>query len=551
MWLVVKTLFLSVVFVYCDKSTSLPWDAGKAGMGNNMKNTLSVTKEINSENLCILDKAIGDYNIGIIGMSHGFASILELTEIPDLEHYFPRLNLVAVAQPGPDDRLLQKARDKGMSIYSSYQEMLKAHPEINLVIENTGKQHLVPEIRSILPAHVSLLDYGATVFLCGLLLMFQVKKRCMLNLSWHRDLFQAVVDHLQEDLLLLDTKGVIQDLNMHVSKRLGKKKNDLIGRHCTEIFSCARGAFYRGFSIGEDYTDAVCPFNKTLATQQPAEAMQTWVDEQGRARYFRIYTYPVFDQSGILKWVVEMRRDITIRTEMEKRVALSEKLATIGELSTYIAHEIRNPLFVISGFANVLLRKPEHDEAVREYLLGIQRECKRLDRILKRFINYARPPKPVFKAVDVNKMIQHVVQLFDSTSREQQITFKMDLPSNLAKAEGDPELLKQCLINLVKNSIESMPQGGTLRLSTFMDEQYVGVRVSDAGNGIPKEVWNRAFNPFYATGEGTSAELGLAMTKKILDDMQGRMELSSHKDKGSTITIRIPMLSAMPDSDMG
>ncbi len=330
-----------------------------------------------------------------------------------------------------------------------------------------------------------------------------------------------------------------------------RKKNELIGRHCTEIFSCARGAFYHGFSVREDYTDAVCPFHKTLATQQPAEAVQTWVDEQGRARYFRIYTYPVFEQPGNLKWVVEMRRDITIRTEMEKRVALSEKLATIGELSTFIAHEIRNPLFVISGFANVLLRKPEHDETVRENLLGIQRECKRLDKILKRFINYARPPKPVFKKVDVNKMIQDVVQLFYSTSREQKIIIKMDLPSSLAKAEGDPELLKQCLINLIKNSIESMPQGGTLSLSTFMDEQYVGVRVSDTGKGIPREVWNRAFNPFYTTGEGTSAELGLAMTKKILDDMQGRMELSSHKGKGSTITIRIPMLSAMPDSEMG
>ncbi len=79
---------------------------------------MSVNSELYSENLCILDRATGDYNVGIIGTSHGFASILELTEVPDLEHYFPRLNLVAVAQPAPDDRLLQKARDKGMSIYS-------------------------------------------------------------------------------------------------------------------------------------------------------------------------------------------------------------------------------------------------------------------------------------------------------------------------------------------------------------------------------------------------------------------------------------------------
>ncbi|WP_287042849.1 ATP-binding protein [Desulfonatronospira sp. MSAO_Bac3] len=516
-----------------------------------MVNNISVNSERYSENLCILDRATGDYNVGIIGTSHGFASILELTEIPDLEHYFPRMNLLAVAQPDPDDRLLQKVRDKGMRIYSSYQDMLKAHPEINLVIELTGKQHIVREIRNILPAHVSLLDYGAAVFLCGLLIMSQVKDRCRLNLTWHRYLFDVAVDHLQGDMFLLDTKGVILDVNMHVSKRLGKEKDELTGRHCMEIFACPREAFYQGFSNGKSYADAVCPFHKTLATQQPAEAVQTWVDEQGRARYFRIYTYPVFDQSGNMKWVVEMRRDITIRTEMEKRVALSEKLATIGDLSTYIAHEIRNPLFVISGFANVLLRKPEHDETVRENLLGIQRECKRLERILKRFINYARPAKPVYNEIDVNMLVQGVADFFGSMYAEQNVKVEMDLPADLAKAEGAPELLKQCLINLVKNSIESMPQGGTLNLSTFMDEQYVGVRVSDTGKGIPREVWNRAFNPFCATGEGTSAELGLAMTKKILDDMQGRMELSSQEGKGSTITIRIPLLSAMPDSETG
>jgi len=504
---------------------------------------------LDPDQFCILDRAINDYNVGIIGTSHGFASILELTEIPDLEEYFPGLNLVALAQPGPDDRILQKARARGIMIYSSYQDMLTAHPEINLVIEITGRQYMIRKLRSVLPAHVSLLDYRAAVFMCGLLIISQVRNRCMLNLTWHRDLFLAVVDHLQDDVLLLDTSGIIQDVNMHVSKRLGIEKSQLTGKHCMEIFSCAKGSFYHCCSEGEIYTDVMCPFHKTLETQRPAEAMQTWVDEPGRARYFRIYTYPVFNRSGTLNRVVEMRRDITIRTELEKRMLQTEKLATIGKLSTHIAHEIRNPLFVISGFANVLLRNFKDEGTVREQLLGIQSECKRLDRVLKRFINYARPAKPVYREVDVNKEVQDVIQLFDSTIREENIIIETDLPSSLAKAEGDPELLKQCLINLIKNSIESMPRGGTLRLSTFMDEQYAGVRVSDTGMGISRETWNRAFNPLTATSEGTSAELGLAMTKKILDDMHGRMELSSHKGRGCTIIIRIPLLPAMPEAE--
>ncbi|EFI34687.1 PAS/PAC sensor signal transduction histidine kinase [Desulfonatronospira thiodismutans ASO3-1] len=498
---------------------------------------------LHQEQLCILEEVEKGFNIGIIGTGTGFESILQLTRNPDLEEFFPRLNLVALSQPYSRDRRLRKALEMGVKLYESHHDMLKAHPEINLVIELTDKQHMVKKLRKSLPANISMVDHNAATFLCGMLIMAEVSNKCRLNLKQQRALFEAVTDQIQDDILLLNTSGVIQDVNMGVVKRMDRKKEDIIGKHCWELFACSDASSGPGFNGTE------CPFRTTMEEHRPAEAMQTWVDEQGRAHYFRIYTYPVFDAAGQLSRVVEMRRDITVRTEMEKRLQQSEKLAAIGELSTYIAHEIRNPLFAIGGFANAVLRNPDLDAVSRDKVNIILQESKRLDRILKSIINFARPTEPVQQEVDVNGVVQEVMQLFNLTCKEQDVSIEMEMPPNMAKARGDPELLKQCIINLVKNALEAMPEGGTLGLETFVEWEFVVIEVSDTGKGISKEIRDKIFNPFYSTKENSGAGLGLAMTKKILDDMGGKIDVLSLEGQGTSITIRLPLFPAMPEDE--
>ncbi len=496
---------------------------------------------LHQEHLCILEEVEKGFNIGIIGTGTGFESILDLTRNPDLEEFFPKLNLVALSQPYSRDRRLRKALDMGVKLYESHHEMLKSHPEINLIIELTDNQQMIKKLRKSLPANTSMVDHNAATFLCGMLIMAEVSTKCRLNLNQQRALFQAVTDQIQDDMLLLNKSGIIQDVNMNVIKRLGREKEEIIGKFCWEIFACSDDYSRPSFSSTE------CPFRQTLEENRPAEAMQTWVDEQGRAHYFRIYTYPVFDGAGQLSRVVEMRRDITVRTEMEKRLQQSEKLAAIGEMSTYIAHEIRNPLFAIGGFANAVLRNPDLDAVSRDKVNIILQESKRLDRILKSMVNFARPTESVQQEVDVNEVVQEAMQLFNLTCKEQGVIVEMELSPSLAKAKGDPELLKQCFINLVKNALEAMPGGGTVRLETFVEWEFMVIEVSDTGKGIPKEIRDKIFNPFYSTKEDPGAGLGLAMTKKIMDDMGGSIDLLSQEGKGTSITIRLPLFPAMPE----
>ncbi|WP_028573546.1 ATP-binding protein [Desulfonatronovibrio hydrogenovorans] len=487
------------------------------------------------DHICILEEAEKGFQIGIIGTGVGFGSILELVSKPELEEFFPRLNLIALALAKSDDpKKVKRAQSMGARIYNDYNDMLARHPEINLVIELSDQLQLIKKLRQSLPSRISIIDHTGATFLCGMLIMAEVSDKCRINLFQQQAIFSALFDQIQDDILLLDIRGKVLDANQSVIRKLEKSKPDIVGSFCWEVFSDMMPA------SGCDLDTPDCPFRKTLSQKKPAESLQTWVDKHGRAHYYRIYTYPVFNEQGVLTKVVEMRRDITLRTEMEKRLQQSEKLAAVGELSTYIAHEIRNPLFAIGGFANSLLRKGELDEPSREKIKIILQESKRLDNILKNIINFSRPTQSEELDVNVNKVIMDIMQLFRMSCEEQSIKTEMELTPDLALAKGDPELIKQCLINLIKNSIEAMPDGGTLTMSTSMDQNFIVVRVKDTGQGIPKDIREKIFNPFFSTKKGAGAGLGLAMTKKIVEDMGGRLDLFTQEGRGTTVALHLP-----------
>ncbi|WP_045216182.1 ATP-binding protein [Desulfonatronovibrio magnus] len=494
------------------------------------------------DHICILEEAEKGFQIGVIGCGVGFGSIIELIKKTELEEFFPRLHLVAVSHSQKDEPRLESAVALGARLYDDYNTMLRNHPEINLVIELSDQQHLIRQLRNTLPANISIIDHTGATFLCGLLIMSEVSDKCRLNLFQQQAILSALFDQIQDDILLLDIRGRILDVNLSVTQKMNTTKQDILGKCCWEIFS-------------EQTTDgqcnpesSECPFRKTILTGKPSETLQTRIDSLGRANYYRIYAYPVFNETGTLVKVVEMRRDITHRTEMEKRLQQSEKLAAIGELSTYIAHEIRNPLFAIGGFANSLLRNTDMDEGSQEKVKIILQESKRLDNILKNIINFARPTVSQDGEVNVNRIIMDILQLFRLSCEEQGITSETEITHGLALATADPELIKQCLINLIKNSIEAMPDGGTLTLSTSMKEKFIAIKVQDTGVGIPKDIREKVFNPFFSTKQGAGAGLGLAMTKKIVEDMGGKLDLFSQENKGTTVIIYLPPSLAVEET---
>lgn len=219
-------------------------------------------------------------------------------------------------------------------------------------------------------------------------------------------------------------------------------------------------------------------------------------------------------------------------TAMVHRLQAAEKYAAIGEFSTYIAHEIRNPLFAIGGFANTLLRMPNMDSTSRQKIQIILKESTRLDNILRTFINFSRPLEVAMIPVEVNRVIHEILEILDLSNNEPQVKLRLFLADDLDQVRGDPELIKQCLLNLIKNALSTMPKGGYLDIRSHNGVDNVILEITDTGEGLPREIVDHPFNPFIS--------LELAMTRKIIIDLGGDLHLESNATTGTSSVLRLP-----------
>ncbi len=481
-----------------------------------------------------------EINIATVGSGPAHETITRLaSHMPLGRHDLPRIRLIACAGKNLPRGYQDAVRAAGGAWYPSFQQMLAAHPEINVLAMLSEDPGLVASLRREIPSGVSVLDHVSLHFLQALTIMSEESGKCKADLQEGRSLLQAMMDEIHDDVLFLDSEQRILDVNQHVCDRLGKTKEELLNKPCREVAE-------QGASLSCPGDETSCPFHIAMRQGRDAEALHTLVDAEGRVHYYHVRAFPISPVNGEQPTkVIEVRRDVTLRTEMEKRLQQAEKLAAIGELSTYIAHEIRNPLFAIGGFANALLRAPELGDGAQQKVRIILEESKRLDNILKSILNFARPTVADSSEVDVNAVVHETIQLMSIGSEERNIQVELHLSELVARARGDGELLKQCLINLIKNALEAMPEGGTLSVVSGMNNHEVFISIKDTGIGIPPQDQDMIFNPFFTTKKNRGSGLGLAMTKKIISDLGGSLRLTSQVGQGTKVIITLPLFAAV------
>lgn len=476
------------------------------------------------------------YRIGIVGDKSSLVPFWELFANLGNERVLGQLGLVALAlhDKAPAGEVFSAALD--LPVHATWREMITAHPEIGMVIETTGQQALIHDLRLGLPPEVALVERAAASFFLRLLSSDQMWVACKVDLMQTQTLLKNVIDQLKEEIVLTDKDGLVLDCNRALLERLGVPKAEVAGRHLRDFFLLPETPLNEG--EGTSGGGGISPLEKALTTHQTAEATVPQVDQDGRMHYVREYIYPILDGSAVVSSLLCIRRDITSRTQMELRLQQSERLASIGEMSTYIAHEIRNPLFAISGFANQLLREAQ-DEKTREKLGIIVAESRRLDGILKSILTFARPSESAPGLADVNNIVRETMDLMGMACESQGIEPILALTTDIPLVKADPELIKQCLINLVKNAVEAMPEGGLLTVRTGLTPSHVSLEVEDTGIGILPETRDKVFSPFFST-KGKGSGLGLAMIKKILDDLGGTVDLTSIPGDGTRVTLLLP-----------
>jgi signal transduction histidine kinase len=226
--------------------------------------------------------------------------------------------------------------------------------------------------------------------------------------------------------------------------------------------------------------------------------------------------------------------------ETEEQLRRADRLSALGELSAGMAHEIRNPLGSIRGTAEILRSGTDRNDKRFEFAEILVKEVDRLERVVKDFLNFARPSAPELKSVPVCEALREVTTLTRQQAIKSKVKVSLSGMDEPKWVSGDFEQYKQAFLNLVLNALQVMPDGGKLDISCQELDGRVLVVFADDGPGIPEEIQDRIFNPFYTTrSDGTG--LGLAITHRIIDAHGGKLRVESRPGEGAKFIVELPL----------
>ena len=248
--------------------------------------------------------------------------------------------------------------------------------------------------------------------------------------------------------------------------------------------------------------------------------------------------------ASTLATIIERNRAEEEKKELQRQLAQAEKLAALGRFTANIAHEIRNPLTSVGGFARRLDKTISADSKEKKYAKIIIAETTRLEKILKNILSFSREPAPNNIENDLDAVIEHALQINEDLFKEKFIVVDKSL-EDLPEFLFDKDMIIEVLENIFLNAIDAMPDGGTLTVASQKldgpENARVLIKIQDTGVGISEDKLGEIFEPFYTSKvaeQGTG--LGLSITRKIMESLGGRVDIESEVGKGTLVTLTLP-----------
>lgn len=264
-------------------------------------------------------------------------------------------------------------------------------------------------------------------------------------------------------------------------------------------------------------------------------------------RLLSLQCYPLPDpRDGQINGGVMVIEDITLTVSLEKRLAVSERMAAVGKLAAKVAHELNNPLDGILRYLSLALRARESgaDEKIEDYLTRARGGLLRMTEIVRELVEFSRSAHTAFDDAGINTIVEEAVKVMSDKAMQARVAIVCSLADRLPAVRGTN--LFQVFCNLIKNAIDAMPDGGTLAIATRIVDREVVIRFEDTGIGLPDEM-QQIFEPFFTTkpaGKGTG--LGLAVCKDIIEKYNGRIVPERREGGGTVFNVRIPLESCAP-----
>jgi signal transduction histidine kinase len=259
--------------------------------------------------------------------------------------------------------------------------------------------------------------------------------------------------------------------------------------------------------------------------------------------------------------------EISQTKRIQTEVVRMDRMASLGSLSAGLAHEIRNPLAGIKAMAQSLEEELESNPATTEYVKRILRQVDRLDKLLKAFFSYAKPARPEPNITDIEQIIQEALPLFERKMRDEGVVIKQMYAKDLYRVFVDPNQIEQVILNLMLNAFDAIPGNGTIMIkaenadlseqpngdgrasqpTTLLSNKFIKITIEDSGRGIPAEIKENIFNPFFTT-KSFGTGLGLSIVYQLIREHGGKIDVQSKVGKGTKFTIHLPAVSNVKKS---
>lgn len=360
------------------------------------------------------------------------------------------------------------------------------------------------------------------------LLLAQGYRSARSSLSRVQAFSDNLVENMPMGLVAMDRESRIIAFNQTAEFVLRKTAGEVIGQMAKDVLPEACRDLLRTLEVEKQIIAKEIDCSLTDGRTIPLEVIATVLEEEDGAR-----------------GVVVLFRDITEIKQLKKEIAQSQRLASLGSLAAGVAHEIRNPLSSIKGFATYFKERYRDNPDDSQTADIMVQEVDRLNRVIGQLLDYARPMTMNRRETAIQTVIQHALRMIESQAREKGVVIQTELQADVAAVLIDPDRIKQVFLNLYLNAIGAMEGGGILSVALLsMTDRRIRIEVRDTGVGIDPKDLDRIFDPYFTT-KSSGTGLGLAIVQKIIEAHRGEIQVASTPGLGTTVSV------ILPEGDLG
>lgn len=352
--------------------------------------------------------------------------------------------------------------------------------------------------------------------------------------------YANVIDSVGDGVIVVDNLGIVTLVNPAAEEIASVSRRQAKGSAFCDIFR-GEGALLEMVT-------------KTFATGMSVSDHENIVLKRGgRLTPVGVSTSPLLRSGGEQIGTIIRLRDLTKVRELEEAVRHADRLSTLGTLAAGLAHEIKNPLGGIKGAAQLLEREFPENEELREYVRVMLKEVQRVNVIVEELLALASPGRIKLGKVNLHRVLSDIVLLQKPVAERQSIAIQQYFDPSIPPILADESRLTQLFLNLIRNALEAVGEGGVVKVTSRVLSDYsmtpkgerrarmVAIEVADDGPGIPEEVLEQLFTPFFTTkSKGTG--LGLAICQKIVSEHRGMIRVESHSSRGTVFTVTLPLI---------